>query len=272
MQALAAQRGWDAALWQLAWSANMFRLRCGHLHDNATAWLAAVAAADRTSAPGVRAACRLNLGQTLTDLDRIEEAREHLTRGLTLAEQADDTRTAAWIHSCLAQTWAPQGDNREAVAHATDALELCRALDRPRDIALALGNLGWFQAQLGEYADARSSCEDALALVRQLSLREGGEAETLDSLGYIAHHTGDFADAVRYFQEALDLARDIGNANLEAEVLDHIAETRTALRQPAEARQAWERAAELFRTQFRLTEAERVERRLRETPPTTVRG
>jgi DNA-binding SARP family transcriptional activator/tetratricopeptide (TPR) repeat protein len=261
MEQLAAQRGWDSAVWRLAWSSHIFRQRRGYHHDNVSAWLAGVASADRVDSPNVQAIARLRLAQALGEIGRPEEAREHLRQGLTLAESAGDARVQARIHNALAHTWATQGNGREAILHATISFELTQTLDNPRDLALMLGNLGWYQAQAGQYGDARASCEAALRLTRELSLRDG-EGAILDSLGYIAHQTGELHDALRYYREALDLARDIGNAHSETDILEHLGETYAALHLPSEARHAWRTAAQLFDAQHRLIEAERLRRRL----------
>ncbi|WP_020667214.1 AfsR/SARP family transcriptional regulator [Amycolatopsis nigrescens] len=255
-QQLAAEHGWHAKVWQLAWVMSTFHLWRGHRLDDLTMWQAGLEAAERIGDPVVCALAHRYLGSACQRAGRPVEALEHLRRSLALAEQIGNVRAQATAHRYLAVAWAHQGDEELRARHINRALRLFQDLGDPSAEADLLNAMGWHDAQLGNYQSARRYCERALELNRE---HPNGQAEaaTLDSLGHIAHHTGEHAEALGYLGDALVLFREAGNIVGQAIVLTHLGETQVALGHVEQARQAWGQALDLYQTQHRTQEPQR---------------
>ncbi|QNP76124.1 tetratricopeptide repeat protein [Streptomyces roseirectus] len=260
-QRLAADRGWRRLVWQFVWSLDHFHSLLGHVRDRMTMCTAALAALDPDDPLDVHVMVHRQLGHAAAHVGAHDEATEHLTHALNLAEQADDHATQARIHISLAQAYGQRDHLSRALDHATRALELHRHVDQPVTKATALNSVGWYNARLGRYDQAREHCEAALELSRHI--RHGSlEADTLDSLGYIAHHTGHHLEAVDHYRLAAARYRALGGDYWAADTLDRLGHAYHALGRPDQARATWQEAATLYRDQHRPTHAERVQRQL----------
>jgi tetratricopeptide (TPR) repeat protein len=259
-QKVAERQGWDKTLWQLAWALANFQWR-RHRHDTLTTWRSGLAAAERLADPAPQVRAHRILGQACAWADRHTEGLDHLQRALTLSEQTGDAYGQARTHYDLAWTWGRQGDHQRALTHADLALHLFQTLGNPVWQANALNSVGWYHTRLGHHQQARTSCEAALTLQRQHHNREG-ESETLNSLGFIAHHTGKHAQAIRYYDQALTLCQVLGDTYYEADILTRIGNAYAALGQNNDARNAWQQALHRYRTQHRITDANRVQQQL----------
>jgi DNA-binding SARP family transcriptional activator/tetratricopeptide (TPR) repeat protein len=260
-QALAAQQGWHPAVWQLAWTTEVFHWWRGHLDDDVTAWQAGLDAARRLDDPAVQARAHRRLGQAHALTGNHGEALSHLRRALALTERTGDIPDQAHTHDTLASALEHQGDYRQALVHAVDALRLYQAIDNTTWQANALNTVGWYHARLGHHRSARDACERALALHREHGNRLG-EANTLDSLGYIAHHTGRPSDAVECYHQAITLFREAGNAYEEADTLVNLGAAYAATGRHNCAREAWRRAIDLYHAQHRPSDAQRTKVRM----------
>ncbi|WP_433260442.1 AfsR/SARP family transcriptional regulator [Actinosynnema sp. CS-041913] len=260
-QEWANDRGWDTAVWRLAWTLHTFHRRQGHLHLQITTWQVGLGAARRLGEHTIEAQAHRWLGDAFTRAQRHSEAHDHLQRALTLAEQSNDVQGQAHTHHALAWAWELRGDDHHALLHATHALRLYQLLADPVGEARALNQAGWHHARLGDYASARSLCEQALVLNRRQRDLDG-EAATGDSLGYIAHQTGRHTDALRLYRHTLTLFRRVGNTYQEADTLDRLGQTHLALGRHAEARHAWSQALELYHAQRRTDDIGRVRQHL----------
>ncbi|MBV9448642.1 MAG: tetratricopeptide repeat protein [Streptosporangiaceae bacterium] len=269
-QSTAATRHWHPVVWQLAWTLDTFHRRRAHHHDALAAWQAALNAAAHLPDPTTRAVAHRRLASALIDVDRLNEAIEHLYQALALADDHHDPTDQAITHRALAWAWERLGDDRQALHHAIRGLELYQALDQPVGEAHALNAVGWLAARLGDYDTARANCQTALTLHRRHHSPDG-EAAALDSLGYVEHHTGHHRQAIRLYQQALTVLRGLGDTYEAAGVLDHLGDPHVALGQYDRARTAWQEAQELYRAQQRDSDAERLQQHL-ETLPASPPG
>ena len=73
----------------------------------------------------------------------------------------------------------------------------------------------------------------------------------------------EISSARDYYRRALTVLRELGHAYQEADTLDHLGHTNTALHDHDEARIAWQAAELLYRAQGRTTDANRVRAQLR---------
>lgn len=260
-QHLAADRGWDTAVWQLAWVMSAFQQSRGLLHDHLAAWRAGFAATRRLGDPALQAHAHRFLGSVLSALGRHAQALSHVENAVSLAGQAEDLAAQAHAQHALGRAWEYRGDIHRALHHETRALHLFQAIGDAGQQARELNNVGWLRAQLGRYQQARADCERALALSRE-HRDHVTESSALDSLGFIAQHTGEHQQALDYYRRALSLRKELGSTYDQAGTLDGVGHTYLSLGQSAQARSAWQQALDLYQAQHRTGDASRIEQQL----------
>ncbi|MEV0678944.1 BTAD domain-containing putative transcriptional regulator [Actinosynnema sp. NPDC050436] len=260
----ARERGDDLAVWQLAWTVNNYHFRRGDRHNQLALWERALAAARRLDDPAAQVLAHRNTGRALADVDRPEEAMDHLYQALELAERSGARADEAHTHHALSWSWIQRGDDERALSHATSSLAIHRTLGNPAWEADALNAVGWCAARLGRHDHAREHCRAALDLHRTHQDRDG-QADTLDSLGFIDHQTGNHQDAVEHYTAAVALYRELGNSYQAVNTLDRLAESLLAVGRAEDARTAWQEAEGLYRAQQRAEEADEVLRKLATT-------
>ncbi|MFL6124471.1 BTAD domain-containing putative transcriptional regulator [Actinophytocola sp.] len=254
-QELAAARGWQREVWQLAWALDTYHRRRGFLRDQIVVWTAALGTDDEA----VRARAHRVLGHTHTYLGEPTDAGGHLRQALALAEQQGDLAGQAETQRCLAWTWVFRGDDRRALEHATTALELCRATDRALlDGAPELNMVGWLQAKLGAHDEARRHCAAALAIHRKHHNREG-EAEALGSLGFLELQVGDHDQALTHYRQAIAVCRELNHTRGQAELLGRMGDVLLDAGRPNEAREYLREALDLHRSQHNVVDVERIQ-------------
>ncbi len=260
-QRAAAQRGWHRATWQFAWVLTAYQQRRGHVHERLAAWLTGLAAAEHLDDPEIAGRTHRLLGRAYTNLQRHDEAVDHLNRAADLAEQHGDRTNQARAHYELARVWEQLQGDAKALTHAKHALRLHRAVGDAVWVARSLNQVGWYSARLGDHETARAHCEAALALHRANADPEA-EAHTLDSLGYIAHQAGQPRTAAEHYEEALHLFRRLGETYQEASTLESLGHSYLATGQVAEARIVWQEALARYELQGRHDEEKRIRERL----------
>lgn len=235
--------------WLLSRALDTYLYRRGHIAENVTSSRRGVAAAEHLGTPALTLALR-QAGRAHTRAGELPEAIESLRRALELD---DNPHT----HFDLARALADNGDFASAADHLRLALEGHRSAGNQVGEAHALNALGRCHGELEDFEQAVSCCESALALHERHGNRSG-QVGTLDNLGTIALRTGRPTDAIAWHTKALMLCEELGDAYLEARVLEHLAE---ALEQHGEAERAaaaGQAALELFTSQHRTTDVERI--------------
>jgi DNA-binding SARP family transcriptional activator/Tfp pilus assembly protein PilF len=237
----AARGGFDALVWQLAWTLVTFHDRQGLWHDSTAAQRAGLEAAERLGDRLGQAVTSRSLARACAHLGRHDEAHRYLRHALYLFGELGHLTGQADTHFNFARLAHRQGRNDEALGYARRALDLYSAADNPAGQAAALNAVGWFHVVLGDPNQALTYCREALTLHRELGERTG-TASTLDSLGYAHHHLGHYDRAIACYEEAIDLWRDLGDRYNEADTLTHLGDTHHDANQPDRGRQAWQRA------------------------------
>ncbi|MFI6600077.1 AfsR/SARP family transcriptional regulator [Nonomuraea sp. NPDC050536] len=237
----AADTGFEAHAWQLAWTLADFLDRRGRWHDQAAVQAKALEAAIRAGDRRGQAYAHGNLGWAYTVLDRPDDARTHFLLALELYGELGEPTGQALVHGNLSTALGWQGRHSDALGHAQQALGLYRTAGHRTGQARALNAVGWFHALLGDYRAALHHCRQALALHQEMGDRHG-QASTWDSIGYACHHLGRYLMAVSCYQRALDLFRELGDRYNEADTLTRLADTHLALAEPDAARRTWQRA------------------------------
>jgi DNA-binding SARP family transcriptional activator/tetratricopeptide (TPR) repeat protein len=241
----AANAGFDANAWRIAWSLADYLDRRGHLSEWASAQRVAVAAATRLGDLTVQAYSCRGLGRACTELGEYEDARSSLRRALDLYRQLGNRSGEAYSRLALARVCEYLDQYREALAEARQALALFRKSDNCVGLAKALNATGWYEAHMSDYGRALGRCTQALDLYRRVGDRRG-EATTCDSLGFVHHHLGDHSRAVASYQEALEIFAEIGDRFNCADTLIRMGDAyHFAANSAAEsqaAREAWKQA------------------------------
>ncbi|MDT5035020.1 MAG: hypothetical protein QOE03_205 [Micromonosporaceae bacterium] len=237
----AAKAGFDAYVWQLAWTLVTFHDRQGLWHDSTAVQRAGLEAAERLGDRLGQAVTSRSLARACAHLGRHDEAHRYLRHALYLFGELGHLTGQADTHFTLARLAHRQGRNDEALGHARRALDLYTAADNPTGQAAALNAVGWFHVVLGDPDQALTHCRRALALHRGLRDRTG-TASTLDSVGYAHHHLGHYDEAITCYEEAIELWRDLGDRYNEADTLTHLGDTHHAANRREDGLRAWQRA------------------------------
>lgn len=248
----AAETGFDAQAWQLAWSlAVFFRMR-GHWHDLVVTQRVALAAARRLRDQDAQARVHWELGLAIAEAGRFREAHSHLGRALALYQVLGDQDGQARAHISIGLVLARQGRDREALESTLAALHPPSAGTQPpgktitrMTRAITLNNLGCYHARLGELAQGRTRCEQALQLFLDIG-NPYGQGITLESLGDIYHQFGDHDRAIAHYRLAADHYRQAGDLYSLARTLALLGDTCQAVADTAGAHDARQQAIHIL--------------------------
>ena len=218
---LAADRGDDRAVWQLANLLTGYHKVRGHASAQVEMCGLGLAAAQRLADPASEALMHAALGAALFTVQRYDDALEHLTSALALMREVGDLRGQGRALNNLALAYVQSGRYDLAMETFQQSLVLHRANDHRPGIAAALNNIGHTYLQMRQYEPARAYLQQALGLTRELGL-DGHEAFHLQSLGETHLAEGDPDGALEHLAGALAIRRRLGERRLEAATLTAI--------------------------------------------------
>jgi DNA-binding SARP family transcriptional activator len=243
---LAAQAGYTAHAWQLAWSLSTFLLRRGFWNDQETACHAGLEASRRAGDAAGEAHCVLQLAIGYARSGRSDEASPLFFSALRLLEKIGGWHNSqVMAHSSL--SWLAEQDGRysDMLGHAMRSLELSRdAGDRALE-AMSLNDVGYTHAMLGNYEQAIMFCEQSLTGSQAVGERNW-ESAAWDSLGYVHHQLGDHRRAVACYERSLKLCRELADRYNEALILDHLGDVHRGAGEMGAARWAWAQAVRIL--------------------------
>jgi tetratricopeptide (TPR) repeat protein len=272
-QRQAADTGFDAHAWQLAWTMDTFLVRQGHWRDRADAWQEAIRAADGLDDPVARACAYRFLADAETMLGRHAEAHTHYRHALDAYERLGDLVGQADTHRTLALLCEQEGRPSKALDHARRSLSGYQAAGHRRWQAAMLNHVAWYHVLVGEHTEAITWCERALPMLSEVN--DGyGQAATWDTLGYAHYHLGNYARAAECYERSLGFEEAHGDRHNLAESLLRMGDARHAAGDHTAARAAWERALDIL-TDLGHPDAETVAKTLRhldDTPPEQLAG
>ena len=104
----AADAGFDAQAWQLAWTFVTFLNRKGHWHDLLSSGEVAVRVADRLGIPAARASAHRQIGLSSSQTGRYADSDDHLHRAARIRERIE-------ADASIARRDAVPDDNRGRV-------------------------------------------------------------------------------------------------------------------------------------------------------------
>ncbi|MEE6308122.1 BTAD domain-containing putative transcriptional regulator [Plantactinospora veratri] len=241
----AAENGFEAYAWQIAWSLNTFLAPRGLWQDQLATQRVALAAAEKIDDLAGQAAANRLLARALTRLGDHDAAEYRLERALELHERlGDPTGQAQTLHNYCELCYL-DGRLDEALAHGREALRLYRSAGNRSGEARTLNAIGWLLATTGDYVQAIESCTEALAQQRRSDDRNG-QAATLDSLGFAYDRLGDRDRAADCFEQAIQLFRESVDRYHEAETLIRLGDTREGMGDRTAAAAAWRQAVRIY--------------------------
>ncbi|BCJ75853.1 SARP family transcriptional regulator [Catellatospora sp. IY07-71] len=241
----AAEAGWDAQVWELAWVLETYldrRSRWREWHDTQ---LSALGAAERLGDVSRRAGSHRGVATALSKMGRYDEAYGHHRQGLALSAATGDGQGVARSHRSIAFLLEEQGRYGEALTHARQAMAVSESLGDAMSAARARNLVGWLCAQLGDHVQALEHCRQAARELEEMGNRNA-LAHTLDSLGFIHRGRGDAELAVAYYLRAVQLYRETGHHYGEAESLIRLGETHQAAGRTEAGAQAWAAASAIL--------------------------
>jgi len=243
--AAADSTGFDAHVWQIAWTVADFLHLRGRLHECAAIQRTAIAAATRLTDSVAQVESLFLLARACERLAEYDQVRGHCAICLRLYQQLGDRNGEARVHKLLALTSEGQGRYADALDHDEQGLRLYQAIGNRTGEARTLNNIGYRYALLGDYQQARLSCQRSLALTAELGHRHD-ESYVWDSLGYAEYRLGNFPEAAACYQRALSNSREFGDVTHEAAVLTHLGDMRHAAGHVQQAREAWRQALDIL--------------------------
>ena len=262
--ALAESTGFDRHAWQLSSAMASLLSRHGHFREWAATQGTALAAASRLGDTAGQAISSRLLADAWTQLGDHGTALSYYAMSLELCQRLGNRHGEAEVHLGLGNIANRQGRRAEALWHSEQALRLYQSIGHKVGEATMLNNIGWFYCVRGDYRDAGALCRRALALCAQYGGDPLLDSAIWDSLGYIEHRLSNFSDATACYERALEMARRAGFRWLEGDIKDHLGDTKHAVGELPQAREAWQQALAIFEDQQR-PEADRVRAKLANT-------
>ena len=156
-----------------------------------------------------------NLSMLFAQLERFEEAHEHLDRALLLAKKLNDKGGRAQIENSRAQVFLGQGCLEQAEQTAGSAVKFLRAGDQQSILADALTTQAVALARLQRTSEALAALNEAIGVAAQVG---DPETEGLASLTVIEElaTTVSISDLRNYYSRAESALRHTQNALVKA--------------------------------------------------------
>lgn len=197
--------------WHLALALRGYFSMSGDLAAAETTAVAALTAARTAGDPRGEAAARLVLGQTLSKLNRPEEARHHLDEAARMSTRLgwQELRTATCVALGTLHFW--HGRLHDAAGCYREGLELSLAAGLPEGAAINLDNLAFTALHAGDLEQAVVYGEQALTRYGVAGSGDGYPV-SLDALGKACHLLGRFEQALAHLDGALDAYQRIGGS------------------------------------------------------------
>lgn len=206
----------------------------GHFREGQS-WLERVLADDITTTHPERIAILLHLGIIDTYQGRNQEARQHLTEGLSGDPDQRDALLAAGAFLALGNMALHEGDTDDATTKFREAMTATEAIPNERLASIlvgrVLGNLAVLDRLQGNHILANERLEDVLHRT-QSSNDTSGTIVALGDLGDLARAQGNAARALAFYRRALRSAGAITATRTVTAVTEGVAAMIAAEGQP----------------------------------------
>jgi tetratricopeptide (TPR) repeat protein len=173
--------------------------------------------------PEIESNARLNMGDSLLALGRVDEAEryyqivEQVVRNATPRE-----RFALWLYSqhffhSYGQLWLDRGDHEKALSYANECIHLAESTNRPKNVVKGHRLKGQALTAQDKLAEAESEIEMALGIAREIG-NPPQLWKTLVARGDLRKAQARSEEAKAAYGEALAVVETVA-ANLEDEKL-----------------------------------------------------
>ena len=207
---LAAQRGWDEQVGQLAESMGTSLALLRYLDDLLTVCEAALAAASRAGDTSAEGRALSNLGDAYRELRRFEEAIGCYQESLAIYRETGDRHGEGRTLNNLGNAYQELRRFEEAIGCYQESLAICRETGDRRGEGRTLNNLGNAYQELRRFEEAIGCYQESLAICRETGDRHG-EGQTLNNLGVAYQDLRRPDRAAACWREAAAVMRDAGD-------------------------------------------------------------
>ncbi|HIW62182.1 MAG TPA: tetratricopeptide repeat protein [Candidatus Stackebrandtia excrementipullorum] len=178
----AADTGFDAHAWRLAWTLTDDLNRRGLWQDWVAVGRIAVASPKSLNSDAATARAHRFLAFALIRLHLLDRTETYLSHTFGLHTATGDVARHTHAHSATAYVADRRGRYDDALFHSERALALFRSAGHRAGEANALNSVGWCHLLAGRYDTALTRCREALTVFAELNDRTG-VGGTWDSIG-----------------------------------------------------------------------------------------
>jgi tetratricopeptide (TPR) repeat protein len=170
----------------------------------------AVAAAVRTSMPGIASCVYCILGNAYGNLGNFSKALEHHTQCLAIAKERGNRAGEGGAYGNLGNVYQLQGDFSKAIEYQTQCLAIAKEVGDRAGEGKAYGNLGCVYESQGNFSQAIEYHTQRLAIAKEVGDR-AGEGRAYANLGNAYQSQRDFSQAIEYHGQDLAIAKEVGD-------------------------------------------------------------
>jgi class 3 adenylate cyclase/tetratricopeptide (TPR) repeat protein len=158
--------------------------------------------------PEIESNARLNLGDNLRALGRLDEAEKYYEMVEEVVRRATPReRFALWLYSqhffhSSGELWFERGDYERALSYADECVQLAESTNRPKNVVKGRRLRGEIMTAQGKLSEAGEEIEMALAIAREIG-NPPQLWKTLVALGDLSKAQGREEDAKAAYDEAL---------------------------------------------------------------------
>jgi tetratricopeptide (TPR) repeat protein len=176
----------------------------------------AVAAALRTSMPGMAAGVYCLLGNAYQNLGRFSKALEHHAQHLTMAKEVGDRAGEGAAYGNLGNAYKSIGDFSKVIEHHAQQLAIAKEVGDWAGEGAAYGNLGNAYKSLGDFSKAIEHHAQQLAIAKEVGDR-AGEGRAYGNLGTGHLYLMEYVKAFAYLEAQHALAISLKLAHMQSD-------------------------------------------------------
>ena len=243
---LAAQRGWDEQVGQLAASMGSSLGLLRYLGDLLTVGEAALVAAGRTGDTSAEGSALINLGDTYRELRRFDDAIGCYQQSLTIFQETGDRRGEGRTLNNLGNAYQGLRQFDDAIGYFQQSLAACRETGDRRGEGRTLNNLGNAYQSLGQFEVAIGCYQQSLTIFQETGDRRG-EGQALNNLGLAYQDPRQFEVAIGCYQQSLTIFQETGDRHSEGLTLTNLGTAYRRLRWSEDAIGPFRQSLAIFR-------------------------
>lgn len=195
------------------------------------------------SAARMASVARVELGDCLTALGRLDEAAAAYEASVELSTELEASRQVAVGSFQLGTARMLQRRYQDALDAYKEAREIFEGLGEPGQVATAWHQIGMVHKNARQYEAAEQAYRRSLKIEVENGNRPG-EASSFGELGNLYNQMGRLEEAVRFYREAATIYLEVEDLANEGRARNNVADTLIKLRRFDEARNEIQRAIE----------------------------